>query len=499
MKKAEEAIPTAIYDTENADQEMQAQYGVRETEYKPAFLYVERGPGAGQLLEVKQGVVVIGRASVSDLRIQHPSISRRHAQIKRVAEQFFVKDLSSQNGTFVNKQRLATEIELKVGDSIALGNALVRLRGPMVKGEKLAPAPAVAQAPLAADRAKVRSQTAVVPRANASVTDVRKGRGPNALRIAVFAGAVGFSLAAALAFGLVKTMTSQPVSLDNKTPTPAGAEVSERERMIQDAISRKMAEQRAAAAAAANAPEDPNVEEVPLPRANGAVPGAAGAAGFGAEKSGPVVLMPRPIGPTPQRVASRTPRSGSPSDDDEGDDSAPSKSGGAPTKKSQILAPYERGNAEASLELAKKAQDKDLTDRLSRFIVAYDTANDAMVSGNGTVAITNFQKALQLDETLSSGWGKYGGEIRRQLANLYVLVGLQFMSNGDDEKARKAFEAALKQDPSNARAKQNMEKLTGSAANASGDDEAAPAAAPAGRKVIQPKKKPQSIDDAFGD
>ncbi|HEY0881318.1 MAG TPA: FHA domain-containing protein, partial [Archangium sp.] len=140
-KKIEEHIPTSIFDTE-ADQEMQAEYGVQGTEFKPAFLYVERGPGAGQLLEVKQGAVVVGRASVSDLRLQHPSISRRHTQIKRVGEQFFVKDLGSQNGTFVNKERIATEVEVKPGDSIALGNALLRLRGPLAKGEKLPGQPA---------------------------------------------------------------------------------------------------------------------------------------------------------------------------------------------------------------------------------------------------------------------------------------------------------------------------------------------------------------------
>ena len=64
VKKPEEAIPTAIYDTENADHELQASYGMQDSEYKPAFLYVERGPGAGQLLEVKQGSVVVGRASM---------------------------------------------------------------------------------------------------------------------------------------------------------------------------------------------------------------------------------------------------------------------------------------------------------------------------------------------------------------------------------------------------------------------------------------------------
>ena len=68
VKRAEEAIPTSIFDTEKHDREMQAQYGGGATSYKPAFLYVERGPGQGQLLEVKQGTLMIVRASVSELR-----------------------------------------------------------------------------------------------------------------------------------------------------------------------------------------------------------------------------------------------------------------------------------------------------------------------------------------------------------------------------------------------------------------------------------------------
>ena len=118
-----------------------------------------------------------------------------------------------------------------------------------------------------------------------------------------------------------------------------------------------------------------------------------------------------------------------------------------------------------------------------------------MMSNNGSAAIANFQKALQLDEGLSSGWGKYGAEIRRQLSNLYVLVGLQFVSNGDPEKAKQAFQGALKHDPNNQRAKAQIAKLA-PAAPKSADDafEDEPAAKPAAKK-----KAATSIDDAFGD
>ena len=492
VKKIEEHIPTSIFDTE-ADQEMQAEYGVSGTEYKPAFLYVERGPGAGQLLEVKQGTVVVGRASVSDLRLQHPSISRRHTQLKRQGEQFFVKDLGSQNGTFVNKQRIATEVEVKPGDSIALGNALLRLRGPLAKGEKLGapqstsqsasslpmPQSALVEKAEKIDR-KARVSTAVVARPSGPQ---QKAPSSTALKIAVFAGAVGFSLAAVLAFALVKTMSSgKPEATPTTVATAPTAATSadDKQRLIDEAIKRKMAEQadKAPVAAATKTTDeevtadDVSVKEQP--------------------KAPTVVKAPIVAAATPRPVAAKktvAAASKAAAEDDEEEEETPRSGGG--NKRAQILAPYEKGNAEASLELAKKAGDKDLSDKLSRFIASYDAAQDAMMSNNGNAAIANFQKALALDEGLSSGWGKYGAEIRRQLANLYVLVGMQFVANGDTEKAKTAFQGALKHDPNNARAKAQLAKLQPAAADDVDEKPAAPAKKPA--------SKASSIDDAFGD
>ncbi len=484
VKKVEEHIPTSIFDTE-ADQEMQAEYGVQGAEQKPAFLYVERGPGAGQLLEVKQGAVVVGRASVSDLRLQHPSISRRHTQIKRVGEQFFVKDLGSQNGTFVNKQRIETEVEVKPGDSIAMGNALLRLRGPLAKGEKLptdalppaAELPKIAKAEKAEKANKSRISTAVVARPSGPLV-ATPAPSTTALKIAVFAGAVGFSLAGVLAFALVKTMSGDKQASPT-TVAGGSADKADKSRLIDDAIKRKMAEQ---PVARADAPNEEMVEadDSVTVKEQAKAPSVVRA---------PMITTTRPAA-APKKVATARPAP------EETEEEPAAKSAGG-NKRSQILAAYEKGNAEASLEAAKKAGDKELSDKLSRFIAAYDAANDAMLSNNGSAAIANFQKALALDEGLSSGWGKYGAEIRRQLSNLYVLVGLQFVSNGDPEKAKAAFQGALKHDPNNARAKAQLTKLGAEAPKSAADafgDEATPV-----KKAPAKKAPAKSIDDAFGD
>lgn len=519
VKKQEEAIPTSIFDTE-ADQELQAQYGMGEQNYKPAFLYVERGPGMGQLLEVKQGTIVIGRASVADLRLQHPSVSRRHCQIRRVGEQFFVKDLGSQNGTFVNKTRIATEVEAKPGDHIALGNALVRLRGPLAKGEKLPhqakPAPAPSPSPDRRDQERTRQvdrprdldrsrdaedrkriSTAVVARPTTA------GKSSNALKVAIFAGAVGFGLAAMLAFALIKAMSgNQPVAATPAAQPAAGSAAtlppSERERLIQEALAKKMAELKEAKAAepagqpAAAAPaEQPSVVEASPSVAIRRDPAVAAPP---VVKAAPAVAAPVPSA-TKVAMAKVGKTQGGQSPDeafgDDGESAAPAKGGATGgAKRAQLLASYEKGNAEGSLEAAKKAGDKDLVQKLTQFLTYYDSANEAMVGNNGTSAILNFQKALAIDEQLSNGWGKYGAEIRRHLANLYSLVGLQFVSSGETDKAKKAFQAALKHDPNNARAKAQLEKLGGAAEAA---DEPAPA------KPAKKAPAKNAIDDAFGD
>jgi pSer/pThr/pTyr-binding forkhead associated (FHA) protein len=94
------------------------------------FLYAEHGPGTGQLLPVRQGVLVLGRSSSCDLRLPHASISRRHARLTRRGERLFVEDLGSQNGTFIDDERLSAPRELYVGQRIHIGPAVLRLRMP---------------------------------------------------------------------------------------------------------------------------------------------------------------------------------------------------------------------------------------------------------------------------------------------------------------------------------------------------------------------------------
>ena len=65
--------------------------------------------------------VRIGRSADNQVRIDNTALSRHHASIESVAGIHLLKDFGSQNGTFVNGERVAGRKGLNDGDRIQLG------------------------------------------------------------------------------------------------------------------------------------------------------------------------------------------------------------------------------------------------------------------------------------------------------------------------------------------------------------------------------------------
>jgi serine phosphatase RsbU (regulator of sigma subunit)/pSer/pThr/pTyr-binding forkhead associated (FHA) protein len=79
------------------------------------------GPAAGQIIELKQERTVIGRSPEHCQIVLDPNgVSRRHAEISRRGEDYFVADLNSRNQTKVNNNKLVpgSEHRLVPGDRI---------------------------------------------------------------------------------------------------------------------------------------------------------------------------------------------------------------------------------------------------------------------------------------------------------------------------------------------------------------------------------------------
>ena len=70
---------------------------------------------------------ILGREASLALSIASPSVSRNHAQIDETNQRLYITDLSSSNGTFVNRERIHSPTELRHGDVIHLGMTEMRL------------------------------------------------------------------------------------------------------------------------------------------------------------------------------------------------------------------------------------------------------------------------------------------------------------------------------------------------------------------------------------
>jgi pSer/pThr/pTyr-binding forkhead associated (FHA) protein len=65
--------------------------------------------------------IVVGREAGSQLMLGSSSISRKHCELKHVADGIWVRDLNSQNGTYVNEVAIATPTLLRAGDALRVG------------------------------------------------------------------------------------------------------------------------------------------------------------------------------------------------------------------------------------------------------------------------------------------------------------------------------------------------------------------------------------------
>ena len=65
-------------------------------------------------------MVTAGREPDSDLFLDDVTVSRRHADMRRMADGWLLRDVGSLNGTYVNRQRIE-EVALVAGDEVQIG------------------------------------------------------------------------------------------------------------------------------------------------------------------------------------------------------------------------------------------------------------------------------------------------------------------------------------------------------------------------------------------
>src|SRR5262245_3390945 len=94
-------------------------------------------PGGPALIVPAHGTVVLGRSTQCDLLVDHPSVSRRHAELSVDAAAVRVTDLTSRNGTFIGDDRLVGAAEVSVGRRVRFGDIAFLVTAPDLDAEDL--------------------------------------------------------------------------------------------------------------------------------------------------------------------------------------------------------------------------------------------------------------------------------------------------------------------------------------------------------------------------
>ena len=131
-------VPTLVFQSIESDDHSQQ---VRQTgtlvpttdTLNQGQLEITSGPQQGHIIPLLLQTITIGRATSNatwEVGLQDPSVSRPHARLSRIDDRWYLADLNSSNGTFINDKQIEGDGHaLKNGDRITFGATIVIFQG----------------------------------------------------------------------------------------------------------------------------------------------------------------------------------------------------------------------------------------------------------------------------------------------------------------------------------------------------------------------------------
>jgi len=93
----------------------------------PGSVTIADGPQAGVGATLVEEPVVIGRGSDCQIRLDDDYSSTRHARVFHSEGEWWVEDLGSTNGTYLDGQRVTRPVPAEIGGSIRIGRTTLNI------------------------------------------------------------------------------------------------------------------------------------------------------------------------------------------------------------------------------------------------------------------------------------------------------------------------------------------------------------------------------------
>jgi pSer/pThr/pTyr-binding forkhead associated (FHA) protein len=105
-----------------------AQQPKKKGQRGPRTLVVTAGPLTGTKITLGDQPILVGRADDSTLVLTDDFASSRHARLTNRGGQWYVEDLGSTNGTYLDQQRVQGPLLVQPGQPIRIGQTALELR-----------------------------------------------------------------------------------------------------------------------------------------------------------------------------------------------------------------------------------------------------------------------------------------------------------------------------------------------------------------------------------
>jgi pSer/pThr/pTyr-binding forkhead associated (FHA) protein len=91
-------------------------------------LVVTHGPLTGTRISLDSRPILIGRADDSTLVLDDDYASTRHARIAQQGDDWYVEDLGSTNGTYLDRAKVTGPTRVPLGVPVRIGKTVIELR-----------------------------------------------------------------------------------------------------------------------------------------------------------------------------------------------------------------------------------------------------------------------------------------------------------------------------------------------------------------------------------